>query len=52
LPLSYGWHELNGTQIYISRGLGTVILPIRVRCPAEIVLLNLQPTNGASHAGT
>ena len=51
LPLSHGWHELNDTQIYISRGLGTVILPIRVRCPAEIVLLSLQPTNGSSHAG-
>jgi len=52
LPLTYGWHKLNGTQIYISRGLGTVILPIRLRCPAEIVLLNLYPVNASSRART
>jgi len=52
LPLTYGWHKLNGTQIYISRGLGTVILPIRLRCPAEIVLLNLHPVNESCRART
>lgn len=47
LPLAHGWQELNGTQLYISRGLGTVILPIRFRCPAEIPLLRLYPASGS-----
>lgn len=46
LPFGHGWRELNGTQLYISRGLGTVVLPIRLRCPAEIPLLQLYPANG------
>jgi hypothetical protein len=36
-----GWNRLNGTQIYISRGIGKVLLPIRVGCPSEIALLRL-----------
>lgn len=29
------------TQMYISRGLGTVVLPFRYQCPPEITLLEL-----------
>jgi predicted MPP superfamily phosphohydrolase len=31
-----------GTQIYVSRGLGTVVLPIRYGCPPEVSLLELR----------
>lgn len=30
------------TQIYISRGIGTVVLPVRFQCPPEISLLELR----------
>ncbi len=30
------------TQIYVSRGLGTVVLPIRYGCPPEVSLLELR----------
>lgn len=30
------------TQIYISRGIGTVVLPVRYQCPPEIALLELR----------
>jgi uncharacterized protein len=30
------------TQIYVSRGLGTVVLPVRYGCPPEITLLELR----------
>lgn len=48
VPLRFrqGWDEVGGTQIYISRGIGTVVVPIRLRCPAEIPLLRLQAGNG------
>ena len=30
------------TQIYVTRGLGTVVLPVRFGCPPEVSLLELQ----------
>jgi hypothetical protein len=37
-----GWNRLDGTQIYINRGIGKVVVPIRVGCPAEIACLRLR----------
>jgi predicted MPP superfamily phosphohydrolase len=37
-----GWNRLNGTQIYVSRGIGKVIVPIRFDCPPEIACLRLR----------
>lgn len=39
---SSGLHRRKDTQIYITRGIGTVVLPIRYQCPPEISLLELQ----------
>ncbi len=39
-----GWNRLKGTQIYVSRGIGKVVVPIRVACPAEIACLHLHQT--------
>ncbi len=33
------------TQIYVSRGLGTVVLPVRYGCPPEVSLLQLRCAN-------
>lgn len=38
-----GWDRLGVTQIYVSRGIGTIVLPVRWRCPAEVPLLELEP---------
>jgi uncharacterized protein len=35
------WRQGN-TQIYVNRGLGTVVLPIRYGCPPEVSLLELR----------
>jgi len=35
------WRQGN-TQIYVNRGLGTVVLPVRYGCPPEVSLLELR----------
>jgi len=40
--LSSGLHRRKDSQIYITRGIGTVVLPIRYQCPPEISLLELR----------
>lgn len=39
-----GHFELGSLQLYVNRGIGTVGLPVRFRCPPELTLLTLQPT--------
>jgi predicted MPP superfamily phosphohydrolase len=39
--LTSGLHKRKASQIYITRGIGTVVLPIRYQCPPEISLLEL-----------
>lgn len=48
VPLRFrqGWDQVGSTQIYISRGIGTVVVPMRLRCPAEIPVLRLETANG------
>lgn len=36
-----GWNRLHSTQIYVSRGIGKVLVPLRVGCPPEIACLRL-----------
>ena len=46
----HGWDQVGDTQIYISRGIGTVVVPLRLRCPAEIPVLRLEAANGNAPA--
>jgi predicted MPP superfamily phosphohydrolase len=48
LRYKIGWDRMGATQIYVSRGIGTIVLPWRLRCPAEITSLEL--LQGASTA--
>jgi hypothetical protein len=47
-----GWNRLNGTQIYISRGIGKVLVPLRFGCPAEITILRLRRSESAACSRT
>ena len=40
--LKAGLHARRGSQVYITRGIGTVVVPMRYQCPPEISLLELQ----------
>lgn len=51
LRFKCGWDRLGGTQIYVSRGIGTVVVPLRYRCPAEIPHLSLAPQESSRHTG-
>ena len=42
LRFKVGWDRLGATQIYVSRGIGTIVLPWRLRCPAEIPHFSLE----------
>lgn len=38
-----GWHRsASGKTLYVSRGIGTTLLPLRYNCPPEITLLILK----------
>ena len=40
--LTSGLHQRRHTQIYITRGIGTVVLPVRYQCPPEVSLIELK----------
>jgi predicted MPP superfamily phosphohydrolase len=51
LRYKIGWDRMGATQIYVSRGIGTIVLPWRLRCPAEITHLELfQGAAGSSQS--
>jgi predicted MPP superfamily phosphohydrolase len=41
-----GWFRFGEMQLYVNRGVGTVGLPFRLRCPPEITLLTLRSDAG------
>ena len=43
-PYTSGWYEKSGGQLYVNRGIGTTILPIRLGARPEITVLELFKT--------
>jgi uncharacterized protein len=41
-PFVWGLGRLSRTTIFVSRGLGTVYVPIRINCPPEVAILTLR----------
>lgn len=37
-----GYAALGSTQLYVNRGLGTVVVPLRYGCPPEVTVIELQ----------
>jgi predicted MPP superfamily phosphohydrolase len=44
-PVIAGAGRRDGTTIFVSRGVGTVYVPIRLNCPPEVAVLTLQPSH-------
>ena len=51
LRFKIGWDRMGETQIYVSRGIGTIVLPWRLRCPAEMPWLELLPHHETQSVG-
>jgi predicted MPP superfamily phosphohydrolase len=41
-PVVHGPARRRATSIFVSRGVGTVVLPVRINCPPEVVVLTLE----------
>lgn len=57
-PYVSGWYERGASRMYVSRGIGSPSLPIRVACAPEIAIFELappdlerSPTDKAAEAG-
>jgi predicted MPP superfamily phosphohydrolase len=46
-PVIAGSARRENTAIFVSRGVGTVYVPVRLNCPPEVALLTLQPVMSA-----
>jgi len=46
-PVVYGTAREGDTTLFVSRGLGTVYVPVRVNCPPEVAILTLTPAGPA-----
>jgi predicted MPP superfamily phosphohydrolase len=42
-PVIAGVGRREGTTIFVSRGVGTVYIPVRLNCPPEVAILTLKP---------
>ncbi|MEO6213796.1 MAG: hypothetical protein ABIP65_09245, partial [Vicinamibacterales bacterium] len=42
-PVVAGSARREGTAVFVTRGVGTVYVPIRLNCPPEVAVLTLEP---------
>jgi predicted MPP superfamily phosphohydrolase len=42
-PVTEGLGTLGETTVFVSRGVGTVYLPVRINCPPEVAIITLRP---------
>ena len=47
VPIVAGIGSRNGTTAFVSRGVGTVYVPIRLNCPPEVAVLTLHGNENA-----
>ncbi len=38
-----GWYEQDGTHLFVNRGIGWSIAPLRLWCPPELAEIQLVP---------
>ncbi len=45
-----GWYEERGSRMYVSRGLGMSLLPVRLLCRPEITFITVEPEGSGQQA--
>ncbi len=45
-PVVHGLGRRGPSTLFVTRGIGTVVLPVRCNCPPEVAVLTLQPAAG------
>jgi predicted MPP superfamily phosphohydrolase len=50
-PVVSGFGRSDRTSLFVSRGIGTVYVPVRINCPPEVAVLTLRPGNNSPHRG-
>ncbi len=41
-PVAAGRLTREGTEMFVSRGVGTVVVPVRINCPPEVAVVTLR----------
>ena len=49
-PILQGLGHQDNTSIFVSRGIGTVYVPIRINCPPEVAIISLRATPRAQRS--
>jgi predicted MPP superfamily phosphohydrolase len=49
-PVVWGVAQRGDTSIFVSRGIGTIYVPVRINCPPEVAVLTLQPASADRNA--
>ena len=44
-PIVQGLGAQDNTSIFVSRGVGTVYVPVRINCPPEVAIVTLRRTS-------
>ena len=47
-----GWYEENGSRMYVSRGLGMSMLPVRFLCRPEVAIITVVPQKPAQQSAS
>lgn len=50
-PVVSGFARQNRTSLFVSRGIGTVYVPVRINCPPEVAVLTLRPDGLGAQTG-
>jgi predicted MPP superfamily phosphohydrolase len=50
-PVVAGIGREHRTAMFVSRGLGTVYVPVRINCPPEVAVLTLKSADSEQNSG-
>ena len=49
-PVVKGSARRDNTTVFVTRGVGTVYVPVRINCPPEVAILTIRPSSEPDRA--